>query len=120
MHQLRPINLKLRSFAALIPFPRIRRPVEDFCGSNAHFLRVASPEGASTSDGLSQSKHRMCPVPVLVLSTRHVSALPKNLICAGHFIGKKYGETSITLARMYAASHANVASQPMHNRSRHP
>src|SRR5580658_2879615 len=47
-HQLGPIHLK---FLGLNSLPlHSPGPVKDLCGSNEHFLRVASPQGASTSE----------------------------------------------------------------------
>src|ERR1700733_1216782 len=47
-HQLSPIHLKLCGLNSLpLHSPA---PVEDFCGPNEHFLWVASPQGACTSE----------------------------------------------------------------------
>jgi hypothetical protein len=47
-HQLGPIKLKIRGLDSFALHPL--GPVEDFRGSNEHFLRVASPQGASASE----------------------------------------------------------------------
>ena len=48
LHQLRPINLSL--IGANPVFSHAASPIEDFCGTDEHFLRVAAAQSAGASE----------------------------------------------------------------------